>query len=867
MKKILIILLVIIVVLIGAVIALPIIFKNDIKLAVQNEINKNVKAHAFFDENKIGVTLFKNFPNLTLTLRDFGLVGEDPFQDDTLFAASKFALTVDIKSVISGSRISLKSIDLADPKILVMVLKDGRANYDIMRETGAPADTTTTASTGEGMKIGIKSWTITNGNIVYYDQSMDLLAAINGLNHQGSGDFTTSVFDMKTHTTIDKLNVSYGGTEYLKNDKLDASLTMNMDLNSYKFTFRDNSIKLNDFGVKFDGFFAMPKEGYDMDINFKSEANTFKSLFSLVPSAYMKGYENIKADGTFTFDGFVKDLYSDSLKKMPAFRLALKTDNGKIHYPDLPEEINNVNVDFLVDNKDGIIDNTVIDLKKFHIDFGKNPVDATLHVDNLKNYKMKASLAAKFNLRDVTKLVPMDSTQISGLLAANLSVDGVYDSVKHVIPAVGSMSLTDFSFVNPSLPQGTKISSARVDVNTLKMTLDHFDGSIGKSDMHMKGFLSNYVNYFFSKDAVLSGQLDFNSKEFDANEWMSTDTTTTTSTDTTSYALVQVPKNIDFTLNSAIGKIDYENLVLEDFRGILIMKDGVLRISKAGFNSLGGAFSMDGSYDTRDMTNPLFDFDFSIKDLSIPVAYKSFNTVQKLAPIAKIMEGKFSTNFKMGGKLQKGYMPDYPTLQGNGVLMIADAKVTGSQSKLVERINSVAKLGGESGDITLKDVQIKAQIINGRVYLEPFNIRIGKNNALIAGSSGVDGSLDYTIKMDVPAAAMNAAASLVASATGQKLNLAGANMKLNLGVKGNYNDPKVSLLGAETGGTTASAKESLNKAVSQEKEKVVEQAKTVVQEEKKVAVQKLDSLAHGQKVDVKKEVNTAKDKLKKLFKK
>ena len=185
----------------------------------------------------------------------------------------------------------------------------------------------------------------------------------------------------------------------------------------------------------------------------------------------------------------------------------------------------------------------------------------------------------------------------------------------------------------------------------------------------------------------------------------------------------------------------------------------------------------------------------------------------------------------------------------------------------MERINSVAKLGGESGDITLKDVQIKAQIINGRVYLEPFNIRIGKNNALIAGSSGVDGSLDYTIKMDVPAAAMNAAASLVASATGQKLNLAGANMKLNLGVKGNYNDPKVSLLGAETGGTTASAKESLNKAVSQEKEKVVEQAKTVVQEEKKVAVQKLDSLAHGQKVDVKKEVNTAKDKLKKLFKK
>ena len=406
------------------------------------------------------------------------------------------------------------------------------------------------------------------------------------------------------------------------------------------------------------------------------------------------------------------------------------------------------------------------------------------------------------------------------------------------------------------------------------MVVDHFDGSIGNSDMHMKGFLRNYVDYVFSSDAVLLGQLDFSSNSFDANEWMSTDTTEVeTPEDTTSYELVQIPENIDFTLKSSIGKILYENLELNDFKGMVIVRDGVLKLSNVGFNTLGGAFGMNGSYDPRDLSNPLFDFDFSIQDLSIPVAYNSFNTVQKMAPVAKIMDGKFSTNFNMNGKLQNDYMPDYNSLQGNGLLKVADGKVKGSESKLVSGISAItSKFGkGGNGDIILKDVNIKFEIVNGRIYTEPFNVKIAENNALIAGSSGVDGTLDYTIKMDVPAAAVNAAASLVASATGNKVNLTGSNMKLNLGVKGNYDDPKVTLLGAESGGTASTAKESLQKAVEQKKEEVVQKAKVVVEEKKEEAKKVVDSVATEQKQQVQKEVEKAKDdaksKLKGLLKK
>ncbi|MEJ0055149.1 MAG: hypothetical protein WDN75_05510 [Bacteroidota bacterium] len=99
-----------------------------------------------------------------------------------------------------------------------------------------------------------------------------------------------------------------------------------------------------------------------MDITFKSPENTFKSLLSLVPGMYTKDFKTIDTKGVLIFAGFVKGTYSD--KQMPAFNLDLKINDAMFKYPDQPTAVNNINMDLLVDNKDGVIDNTRIDLKK-----------------------------------------------------------------------------------------------------------------------------------------------------------------------------------------------------------------------------------------------------------------------------------------------------------------------------------------------------------------------------------------------------------------------------------------------------------------------------------------------------------------------
>ena len=99
MKKILLILTIVLIVLIGAVIAIPFLFKDDIKSAIDSEISKNVEANVYFDASKIGVSIIKNFPNITLTLEDFGIVGKGIFENDTLAAIDAFEITVDLKNL------------------------------------------------------------------------------------------------------------------------------------------------------------------------------------------------------------------------------------------------------------------------------------------------------------------------------------------------------------------------------------------------------------------------------------------------------------------------------------------------------------------------------------------------------------------------------------------------------------------------------------------------------------------------------------------------------------------------------------------------------------------------------------------------
>ncbi len=932
-KKILIGLGIVIVLVVAAAVIIPVVFKDDIKAAIDRGIAKNVNADVIFDVNNFSLTVFRHFPNITIEVKELGVFNRTPFEGVHLFVIERMDVEVNLVDVLFGKQLRLKGITLIRPQININVLKDGRANYNI----AYPSADTTKVQNQEPTRFsfGIDHWEIVDGQVTYDDQSMSYYLLLKGLNHSGSGDFTQDVFDLRTHTVADTVTTSYGGKEFLTNKRVAIDATVSISEKMTKYTLKEDLFKVNDFGMSCDGWLKMNGADYAMDLSFKSPENSFKSLLSLVPGIYSKDFRKIETQGDLSFSGVVKGTYSD--KQIPAFTLDLKVNNAMFKYPELPTAVNNINMDLLIDNKDGVMINTMVDLKKLHLDFGSNPVDARLLIQNLRDYRMDGNLKAKLNLAELNKMFPMPGLEMKGIYFVNASAKGVYDSLKKIMPAVdatmsltdgyvkssqfplplqdlkfsssikntsgkmaettiavndfsmllenekltarlvlqnlddytwdlkakggvdlekmtkifplkgmslagkvkadletrgkmsdvrakrydrmptsGTASFRDFKYKSKDLSYAVALSQADVVFDPKKIELKKMAGTLGKSDFDVKGLVTNYLGYALNNETI-TGTVVFNSNLLDLNEFMTQSSSESTPADTASLHVIRVPDNIDFTLKSSIKTVKMMEYTMTNASGDIFVKNGIANLSGIKFNLLGGAFGINGFYNPKDMKHPKFDFGLKIDNLSIREAAHSFSIVKTFVPVAGLVNGNFGTDFKINGELKQNMTLNLATANGAGLIKIAEASLT--QSTLISGITALTNLDN-TDKVSLKDVSIFASIANGRLTVKPFDVKFGNYKTTVAGSTGLDGGIDYSLKMNVPAGKLGSQLQeFVNQYAGT--NNSTSEIPVTIGLGGTYDNPKTTLKAMEQ---KQQVKDAVTKAAEQKGKEAVQQA-------------------------------------------
>lgn len=909
MKKVFIAIVLLFGVVLGALFILPIVFKGDIKEAVHSAIDENVDAEVHFDEHAFDVSLISSFPNLRVGLNGLTVINRAPFEGDTLVHIDQFNIDVNVWKAISGE-IALAGIGLYNPVINVKVLEDGRANYDIAKGTDSTVveENTDELVEEEGAKMTyiLESFEIKNAHIAYVDATMPTAIDIDNFNIEGSAHMDLVNFDLKFLIEIAEISASYDKVTYLKKNSFMADMTIGMDLENMKFTFKENHLALNEFGFHFDGSVEMPTDDVKVDVTFGAENTTFKSVLSLVPAVFMEGFEEMKTEGSFEFGGFVKGIYNE--ETLPGYKVDLVVKDGLFQYPDLPTAVKNIQVDMHVDGSDGIIDNTIVDVKNFNMDLGKNPVHGqvkiagltTMHVDadvkaalnleelmtmfpidsltmkgnftahilahgvydsatqsiptidtelklangyikydayplpmeeihflthvnnttsklndtriavetaglkigeeqmemdgeiyNLDNAHYKFDLVGGFNLADVEKVMPLDGMSMKGILKADMHAAGNMELVEaeayDKLTTKGKVTLKNFIFEMDSTPP-VGISYAEINMTSKKLSLDRYDGTVGKSDMKLKGNIENYIAYAMTDHGVLKGVLNFNSNYFDVNEWMSDDeeeVETATVVEEEPSEVAAVPKNIDFAFKANMKKIDMMDMSIEQLLGTIIVRNGAVSLNRSSFNLLDAKFTTTGQYNTYNPKKPYFDFDMGIKDLSFRKAYQTFNTVKKLAPLAENIDGDCDMKLDIKGDIGPGYSPVYQTLNGNGRVDIQDAKIKDSDA--LDQIAKVTKIK-DFEDPKIEDVHAKFVIKDGKLTFEPFGFKIAGMKATVSGSNSFTGELDYKVQTDVPADKLSAMVPAQYRAI-----LGDDDIPVKMNVKGTYDNRKISV--------------------------------------------------------------------------
>ena len=985
-KRILIGILVLVVLVVAAAITLPMIFEDELIALTKQEINKNVRAKVDFAE--LDLSLLRSFPDLNLQISDFTVEGVDQFEGIPLANGKTLEFDLDLMSVIKGKgAIDINAVHLGEPNVNILVLSDGSANYDIAVPTDERIEETTSETDYSGMVIKLKEYSISNGNFTYDDRSADTYVFAENINHSGSGNFTLDEFDLDTETDIAGLTVSQAGIPYLKSAHTTLDAIFNIKQTESLYTLKDNELKVNELIVNADGTVQMQEDDILMDLTFNSPQNNFKNLFSLIPNAYIAGYEEVQVNGGFTLNGAVKGTYNAEREELPAFSINLDVTDGRVKYPDLPMSIDNIFAKANVESPSSDLDQLKVDIPRFSLQLGDNPFQGNFSLRTpMSDPAVKAGAKGTINLADLVKAYPVEGIDVlTGLIKADMDVDTRYSYVEKEqydrINMSGDLAMTDFRYETAGLPP-TVISRAAASFTPQKVVIENFDAQLGKSDIRAQGDITNIMAYF-APDKTMTGNVTLRSNTFDANEWIAEEevdsvstavnaadesaayevfdrfdfnidaevgsilydeyelkntkaigrmmpnrleatsfstviedsdmsgsgtitnmfdyvfnngtlggeiqirsnlfnlnsfmgeedaTASTASGEEVTYEVMEIPKNINMTILSQVNQVKYTNLVLRDVVGKLYMENGVAVLEDATAKGLGGDIGLSGSYSTEDPAKPTFTLKYNLNRLSFAETFKTFNSYAQLAPIGKYITGNLTSSLIMEGELGQDMMPKLETIDAQGFLETINSFLADFQP--FNAIGNALNIEELKDRIQLDDIKTWFTIENGVIAVKPFDVNIKGIPMTIAGSHGLNQSMDYSIKAKIPRAlieksgigraAGNALDKLTAEANKLGLDLKKSefvNVGINLG--GSMTDPtvKYNLLGGDGSQSLGdAAKETVKNEIDQQKEKLEAEIEKQKEAAKQEVQSKIDGALDTARTVAQQQLDKAKDK-------
>ncbi len=779
-------------------VAAPFVFESQIKNMVKKTINENVNATVEFSD--LDLSFFRSFPQATVVLKDLSVINHAPFAGDTLAISEEFLLEMSIKELFKGSEHPKKIDEIRINNAYVNIKVDslGNNNYDIAKESSTPGDTTSSP-----FRLDLKHYEINNSRLRYADEGAKISMYLEDLNHEGTGDFSLQQSELDTRSNS-LVTLDFDGINYLRRHRVSLDAIIQMDLDNMRYTFLENRAMINQLPLTFDGYVQVNEDNNELDLSFKTPSSDFKNFLAVMPQEYAKNIEDVQTSGDFVVNGTIKGIVDETY--IPQMDIRVTSSNASFKYPDLPKSVQDINLDLNILNRTGLADDTYLTFENvtFRIDqdrFATNGSIRNLTGNMLVNMDLKGTI----NLANLEQAYPLELDQdLNGILTADVTTSFDMNSIEREqyqnVNSRGLATIRDFSYRSPEIPNEVKIASATMNFNQGNVVVPELVMTTGQTDLRANGTIQNLMGFLFT-DQNLKGTFQVNSNNFSVNDFMVAETVaqstpvngTATPQNTkvvTGKQAVKIPSFLDVELNFAANRVLYDDLVLNNTRGTLIINNEVARLQNISAGIFGGTIALDGNVSTRG-AQPTFDMDLKLNSLDIAQSFNGLEMLQGLAPIAKALEGKMQTAINVKGNLNDDLTPQLNTIAGDALAQILTAEVNPEQLALLARLDE--QLGFLNlQDIDLANLKGYLKFNNGNVEVQPFSFNVKGINVNVSGSHGFDMNMNYNLSLDVPARMLGSQiGNILGSLSGEDLQT--MVVAVPVGLRGQFQNPQINI--------------------------------------------------------------------------
>ena len=811
------------VVLVIALVA-PMVLRGKIAEIVKREANAMLDARLDFE--KLDISLLRHFPRASLDLKGLTLVGEEPFTGDTIVAAQRISVVVNVMSLFGDEGFEVTKIILSEPALHAHKLADGRVNWDVVKasEEAQGEEETPADAEPSSFRLSVRDFRISDAAIRYEDDSTGMRFSTAPLSLRLRGDMSADQTDLDLRLTAKGMRLVSGGIPMLSGAEAELDAVIAADLANSRFTFSQNKLRLNAIEVGLDGWVELKDDAVAMDVTAGCDKVQFKDVLSLVPAFYTRDFRNLAAGGELSMALWARGEMRGAA--LPAFELRTEVRNGSFQYSSLPKAVDGINIDVRIANPGGVADKTELDLSKFTLRMAGNSLSASAYATNLvSDPTFRAAVDGRVDLGAVREVYPLEKgMELSGLITADVKVSGRMSDIEKSryerIGASGTFVVERLGLTMPELP-AVHIRRAAATITPAAMTLGELGLTIGRSDLAANGQLSGYIGYLLRGD-MLSGRLYVKSDLLDLNEMMNvmpdsapeeTPETSSAGTSAEPAQALEVPRNLNLSLNTELQKVLFQKMTVSGISGEMRVAGGALSLERLRMQLFGGSATASGSYSTAtasgsystatasgsystaaDPQRPALKLALGLAGASFSKTFDELEMVQKLVPLFAKTGGDYSLSLDMTTALDPNMEPDLQSLDATGEIKSANIRIQN-----LEAFDALAKAldNDKLRKIEAKDVAVRFSIRDGRITTQPFDLKMGDIKINMSGSTGLDQTIDYTAKVALPA---GSAGGILES--------------VNVGIGGTFTSPKITL------GVKEAAEQAVKNVIDQQIQKL-----------------------------------------------
>jgi AsmA protein len=462
---------------------------------------------------------------------------------------------------------------------------------------------------------------------------------------------------------------------------------------------------------------------------------------------------NFKLAGNLDADIVSKGNYSKEDKKFPITKGNFEIKKGLIQTSYYAKPIQNINLKANLNSPTGNFKDASFILSPANFTFEGESFNLNASFKNFDdiNYDVKAK--GILNVARIYKVFYQKGLDVDGFIKADLSLAGKQSDASNGrignLKNSGTLEVKNIRTTSDYLAKPFLIENGLFTFNQDKMNFSNFNGKYGTSDISMNGNLENVINFVLSENQILKGNFNLTSNFLNINEFIPT---TTYETDeeaekTEVSGVVEIPTNLNVSIQTNAIKTQYDDVTIENLRGNVQIQNGTLKLSNGTLDIIGATAKMDAMYKNEGTQKAYFDYKINASEFDIKRAYNEIKMFREIVTAAENAEGIVGLNYSIKGVLNNQMEPIMPSLEGNGTLSVKKVKMKGF--KLLNVVSSKTE-NPDIKDPDISKVDIKTTIKNNIVTIERFKFKVAGFRLRFEGQTSLDGKLNLKMRIGLP---------------------------------------------------------------------------------------------------------------------